>query len=279
MDRNAAKRGGPGAAARVLSDRPAGSDVVAAGALAHRAGGVPGGVTPAGGRGRTRAHAGSGEGDGSGRWRRRREARPGEILTAALEQFVEHGFAATKMEDIARRAGVTKGTVYLYYPSKEELFRAAVEETIVPSLSLGEQLLEEKSASASQLFRALIATWWDFMSAPPLSGIPKLIVAEAANFPAIATFFAEKVQQRGRRMFERVLERGVAAGEFRADLDVHTAARVALAPVVWSLVHRHSLHKCEHGGVDLDAFLELHVDVFLRGIAAETVRIDGGEAN
>jgi len=269
MDGNAAERGGLRAAARVLSDRPAGSDVVAAGASVHRTAGAPGRVTAQGDRGgRARVHDGS-EGDGSGRWRRRREARPGEILTAALEQFVEHGFAATKMEDIARRAGVTKGTVYLYYASKEELFRAAVEETIVPSLSLGEQLLEETSASASQLFRALIATWWDFMSAPPVSGIPKLIVAEAANFPAIATFFAEKVQLRGRRMFERVLERGVAAGEFRADLDVCTAARVALAPVVWSLVHRHSLHKCERGGVDLDAFLELHVDVFLRGIAAE----------
>ncbi|HEX9107307.1 MAG TPA: TetR/AcrR family transcriptional regulator, partial [Longimicrobiales bacterium] len=215
-----------------------------------------------------------GEVDGGGRWRRRREARPGEILTAALEQFVEHGFAATKMEDIARRAGVTKGTVYLYYPSKEELFRAAVEETIVPSLSLGEQLLEEKSTSAAQLFRALIATWWDFMSAPPLSGIPKLIVAEAANFPAVASFFAEKVQLRGRRLFERVLERGVQAGEFRAELDVSMAARVALAPVVWSLVHRHSLHVCERGGVDLDAFLEVHIDIFLRGIAAEPNRIE-----
>jgi len=186
---------------------------------------------------------------------------------------VEHGYAATKMEEIAARAGVTKGTVYLYYRSKEELFRSAVEESIVPSLSLGEQLLEEEATSAVALFRTLIATWWDFMSAPPVSGIPKLIVAEAVNFPAVATFFSEQVQQRGRRLFERVLERGVATGEFRRGLDTRAAARVALAPVVWALIHLHSLHACDATEVDLDTFLEEHVDIFLRGIAAGSERV------
>ena len=255
MSRNAAERGGPGAAARVLED---GSDTVTAGASSCPAA-APLDIAPP-------------EPDGHGRWRRRREARPGEILHAALEQFVEHGFAATKMEDIARRAGVTKGTVYLYYRSKEELFRAAVEETILPSISLGEQLLEEESTSAVALFRTLIATWWDFMSVPPLSGIPKLIVAEAVNFPSVAAFFSEQVQQRGRRLFQRVLERGVASGEFRAELDTAMAARVALAPVVWALIHLHSLQSCDAVGVDLDALLEQHVDIFLRGIAAEPAR-------
>ncbi len=240
----AAQRGGSRAAARVFA---AGGDGIAAG----------GGVRP----------------QGRGRWRRRSEARPGEILRAALEQFVEHGYSATKMEDIARRAGVTKGTVYLYYRSKEELFRAAVEESIVPSLSLGEQLLEEQATSAVALFRTLIATWWDFMSAPPVSGIPKLIAAEAVNFPSVATFFSEQVQQRGRRLFERVLERGVASGEFRSELDPRAAARVALAPVVWALIHLHSLHACDRTDVDLDTFLEQHVEIFLRGIAAAPERL------
>ena len=259
MARRGARGGGPAAAVRRSG---AGSETVAAGAS----------VRPAAARSASRAVA-EAESGGHGRWRRRREARPGEILTAALEQFVEHGFAATKMEQIAARAGVTKGTVYLYYRSKEELFRAAVEETIVPSLSLGEQLLEEEATSAVSLFRALIATWWDFMSAPPLSGIPKLIAAEAVNFPSVANYFSEQVQQRGRRLFERVLERGVASGEFRAGLDTRTAARVALAPVVWALIHLHSLHTCDAGEVDVDAFLEQHVEIFLRGIAAGPERL------
>lgn len=256
----AAQRGGSRAAARIFA---AGGDGIAPGPGVRAAHAAPAGEQAGG------VEVGQGLGaDGRGRWRRRREARPGEILGAALEQFVEHGYAATKMEDIARRAGVTKGTVYLYYRSKEELFRAAVEESIVPSLSLGEQLLEEQATSAAALFRALIATWWDFMSAPPLSGIPKLIAAEAVNFPSVATFFSEQVQQRGRRLFERVLERGVESGEFRAGLDTRSAARVALAPVVWALIHLHSLHACDRSEVDLETFLEQHVEIFLRGIAA-----------
>ncbi len=264
--------GGPAAAVRRSG---AGSEALAPGASARAA--VEARAVASAGHGVVaerpeRAAAASPRRHGGLKWRRRREARPGEILRAALEQFVEHGYAATRMEEIAARAGVTKGTVYLYYRSKEELFRAAVEESIVPSLSLGEQLLAEEATSAAALFRTLIATWWDFMSAPPLSGIPKLIAAEAVNFPSVATYFSEQVQQRGRRLFERVLERGKATGEFRRDLDVRAAARVALAPVVWALIHLHSLHGCDTTEVDLDTFLEEHVDIFLRGIVAEPER-------
>jgi AcrR family transcriptional regulator len=209
------------------------------------------------------------------RWRRRRDARPGEILLAALELFSEHGFAATRVEEIAVRAGVTKGTVYLYYRSKEELFRSVVEESIVPTLSLGDQLLATEPASATAILRALIAAWWDAMSCPTLSKIPKLMAAEAANFPGAASYFARQVLQRGRSLFARVLELGIEQGEFRADLDVDNVARLALAPVVWALVHRHSLQPFDDNPTDLDSFLEAHVDVFLRGIAAQTGRVAG----
>jgi AcrR family transcriptional regulator len=204
------------------------------------------------------------------RWRRRREARPGEILRAALELFVEHGFAATTMEEIACRAGVTKGTVYLYYTSKEVLFQAVVEDAVVPTISLGEQLLAVDGARAPDLFRALIAAWWDFMSAPPVSGIPKLLAAEAVNFPAAAAYFVEHVFRRGRVLFRRVLELGIERGEFRPDLDLESTARLALAPVLWALVHRHSLRVFDEQPLDLERFLAGHVDVFLRGIAAES---------
>ena len=165
---------------------------------------------------------------------------------------------------------MTKGTVYLYYTSKEVLFQAVVEDAVVPTISLGEQLLEVDGARGPDLFRALIGAWWDFMSAPPVSGIPKLLAAEAANFPAAAAYFVEHVFRRGRVVFRRVLELGIEHGEFRPDLDLENTARLALAPVVWALVHRHSLRVFDEQPLDLERFLAAHVDVFLRGIAARS---------
>src|SRR3954462_9440261 len=75
------------------------------------------------------------ESEPTARWRRRKEARPGEILDAALDCFAERGFAATRLEDVAARAGVTKGTAYLYYASKEDLFKAVVRGYLVPVIA------------------------------------------------------------------------------------------------------------------------------------------------
>jgi AcrR family transcriptional regulator len=101
------------------------------------------------------------------RWRRRSEARPGEIVEAALDLFVEKGFAATKMDEIAKRAGVTKGTVYLYFPSKEDLFRAVVEEMMGPNIEAGERLVAEHEGTATDLLRKLILAWWELVGNSP----------------------------------------------------------------------------------------------------------------
>ncbi|MBX6365040.1 MAG: TetR/AcrR family transcriptional regulator [Gemmatimonadetes bacterium] len=206
-----------------------------------------------------------------GRWRRRRDARPGEIIQAALALFVERGFAATRVEEIAARAGVTKGTVYLYFDSKEDLFRAAVEESLVPLIETGERMVEEAGPSQAELFRVLVAGWWDLMREPPLSGLPKLMMAEAANFPEVTRFYAEQVAKRSRRMFERVLERGMERGEFRA-MNVSNAVRLALAPLNWALTYGHSL-ACYDPSFDLESFVEDHIDVFLRGIARDPEKV------
>ena len=111
--------------------------------------------------------------------RRRKEARPGELTAAALELFVEKGFAATRLEDVAARAGVSKGTLYLYFDSKESLFRAVIEEGMVASLSAAEQLLSEYQGPADELLRQLLFGWWEQIGGTRLAGIPKLMVAEA----------------------------------------------------------------------------------------------------
>src|SRR5438105_5214638 len=173
----------------------------------------------------------------TGRWKRRSEARPAEIVAAALALFVERGFATTRMEEIAARAGVTKGTVYLYFKSKEELFRAALEQSLVPTVELGEQLLESHTGSAHDLVRLLLTTWWSVIGREPTSGIPKLMVSEAGNFPALARDFVEKVHKRGRRLCAAALRKGVESGEFRADLNIDAAVRVGFAPVTAFVIH------------------------------------------
>src|SRR5437899_10440928 len=123
------------------------------------------------------------------RWQRRKEDRPAEIVTAALAEFVERGFAATRLEAVARRAGVTKGTLYLYFDSKEDLFKAVVRETIVPVIAQGEALAQAHTGSARDLFEKLVRDYWRLVGETRLAGIPKLMIAEAANFPQLTRFY------------------------------------------------------------------------------------------
>src|SRR5215469_6498156 len=116
------------------------------------------------------------------RWRRRKEARPAEILQAALACFKERGFAATRLEEVAARAGVTKGTIYLYYPSKEELFKAVVRGELLPNIERLEEALS-KPGPAAPLLDLLFSTWAREIAPSPISIIPKLVLAEAGNFP------------------------------------------------------------------------------------------------
>ena len=203
------------------------------------------------------------------RWQRRKDARPSEILAAALETFVEHGYAAAKLEDVARRAGVTKGTLYIYFESKEALFKAVVRENVVPILATAEQLTEDPAADPEALLRRLVADWWQAMGPSQLGGLPKLVMSEAANFPELAQFWFDEVVQRGRQTFARVLRRGIAAGTFRP-VDVDLTVRMILAPVLMAAIWKHSFRACEKEAFSVEQYLATSVDIFLRGVAVPT---------
>src|SRR5204862_3797071 len=165
------------------------------------------------------------------RWRRRKSARPEEILQAALDVFTDRGFAATKLEDVARRAGVTKGTIYLYYENKEALFKALVRETIVPVIAKGEALAHSFTGTARDLFEQLIREYFRLVGDTPLSGIPRLMIAEAGHFPELARFYYEEAVTRPHRLMAGVLERGMKAGGFRRGTDA-LATTLAMAPLL-----------------------------------------------
>lgn len=205
------------------------------------------------------------------RFRRRKNARPGELVAAALECFAERGFAATKLDDIAAKAGVSKGTVYLYFPSKEELFKSVVRETILPNLVRAESLLAGPDISCTEQLRRLIEFITGRMASSPIGIIPKLVITEAGNFPDLARFYLENVVHRGFGLIGRVLERGIATGEFRP-VDVRHTTFCIIAPVLLTALWRHSLGRIEPQALDADALWHTHVDLLVRGLLREPKR-------
>lgn len=199
--------------------------------------------------------------------RRRKETRPQELLDAALELFVEKGFAAARSEEVARRAGVSKGTLYLYYPSKEELFKAVVRQKLSQLIAEGQDMVGCFAGSTSELLRMLTRIWWDRFGNTPAAGIHKVVIAEVRNFPELAQFYVDEVIAPADRLFSSTVERGIARGEFRA-LPVHDVAHVLMAPMIFMALHRHSFGACPVHGVELDpvAMLETQLDLMLRGL-------------
>ena len=200
------------------------------------------------------------------RWQRRKEARPEELVAAALEVFVERGFAATTLAEVARRAGVTKGTIYLYFENKEALFKAVVRETIVPVIAQGEALARSFTGSARELLEQLVREYWRLVGETALAGIPKLMMAEAATFPELTRFYYDEVVTRGHRLMAGVIERGIKNGEFRS-VDVMLAAKLAMSPLMNATVVRRAFASCMPEGFNVQNYLDTHIDLYLHGIA------------
>lgn len=199
------------------------------------------------------------------RWERRKDARPQELLSAALDLFVERGYAATRLDDVAARAGVSKGTLYLYFTSKEDLFKAVVRENVVPVIGEAEETIAGFQGSSADLFRHLILGWWERIGNTKLAGISKLMLAESGNFPDLALFYHEEVIRRGDALIVQMLERGVARGEFRA-VDAKAMTNVIVAPVLMLVVWKHSFGACHGASIDPKRYLDNFIDLCLRGL-------------
>jgi AcrR family transcriptional regulator len=203
------------------------------------------------------------------RWERRKDARPQELLAAALDQFVEHGYAATRLEDVARHAGVSKGTLYLYFANKEELFKAVVRANIVATIGAAEQDVAVHDGPSGDLLGALLMKWWDEICSTPLGGIAKLMLAEGNNFPELARFYNDEVVARGSNLIVQVLQRGIARGEFRP-VDPVVTTQVLIAPVLMLMMWTHSyMPTCDMPPVTPEAFMETFISTALRGLRAD----------
>ena len=205
---------------------------------------------------------------GSAPRQRRKETRPQELLEAALALFVEKGYAATRTEEVAQHAGVSKGTLYLYYPSKEELFKAVVRHNVVSLIAEGREVAEQFEGSSADLLLCLMQTWWERVGNTHAAGIHKIVLSEVRNFPELAQFYSDEVIVPADQLFCSAVQRGITRGEFRP-MPLHEVAHALIAPLIFMALHRHSFGACQiKGSVAMDplVMLKTHFDLVLRGL-------------
>ena len=199
---------------------------------------------------------------------RRKEARPGELLDAALNLFVEKGFAATRMEEVAKRAGVSKGTVFLYFPSKEELFKAVVRENISGRFEEWNTEFLTYEGYAADMLHHCMSTWWQRIGSTQASGITKLMISEGGHFPDIVEFYQNEVVQPGHALIRQVLQRGIDRGEFRA-VNLDFAVYGVVAAMMFLILSKHSAAGLPNNvPLDPDAYIANQVAVMLLGLSA-----------
>ncbi len=196
---------------------------------------------------------------------RRKDARPHELLEAALALFVEKGFAATRTEEVARRAGVSKGTLYLYYPSKEELLKAVIAHYLSARIAETAEEVRRIDGPMAPVLREMLVAWWQQIYASPASGTFKLIISEVRIFPEIAEFYVREVIEPGHELVGTVLRRGIASGEFRA-VNIESTVHSLLLPMVMLCTHKHALGACTQHSIDAEKFIADHVELVLSGL-------------
>ena len=201
---------------------------------------------------------------------RRKEARPGELLDAALDLFVAKGFAATRVEEVAAKAGVSKGTLFLYFKSKEELFEAVVRENIGNQINQGLAEIESFEGPTTHMLKYAMFAWWERVGNTKASGISKLVMSEASNFPSLANFYQDTVVKPGRQLIRMILQRGVNRGEFRI-LNMDYAVFSVIAPVMFLTMWKHSWGACSMDTpLDPKSYLDSQADIIVNGILAHS---------
>lgn len=200
---------------------------------------------------------------------RRKQHRPGELLEAALDLFVEKGYAATRSEEVAAKAGVSKGTLFLYFPSKEELFKAVVRENVVKTVTDGALEVANFKGTSKELLHFLMREWWRRYGATKASGITKLIISEGNHFPELAAFYQDEVITPAVRILKDVLQRGRDNGEFK-NFDIDSTVMVIIAPMLFFIMSKHAHAMCLAGQPDTppENFIAQHADLLVRGLSA-----------
>jgi AcrR family transcriptional regulator len=198
---------------------------------------------------------------------RAKDERRQAILSAALDEFFERGFKAARMDDIARRAGLSKGALYLYFDTKEALFAALLDTIAVPSIERIEAILASAPSLADGI-RALTAFAPQVIDRTPLPRVLKVVIADAGNFPALAEQYRRAVIDRGLAALSGLVARSPGQGAI-AEGDPQLAARLIIAPVLLSAIWKVVFERPGEPPVDLDRLFHLHAGLLLGAAAID----------
>lgn len=198
------------------------------------------------------------------KWARRADARPEEILDAALAEFTERGFDAARMEDVARRAGISKGGIYLYFESKQALLKALIEAKVAPIARQAEALARSGSADPLGALRLLARLAAARIADPKIIAVPRLVIGLSGRFPEIAEFYRTQVVEKAHAALERLVESAVALGQFRA-ADPRGVVRAFIGPLFFEAMWAHVL-KGESALAAPEKLIESHFDILLKGL-------------
>src|SRR5689334_16757385 len=199
------------------------------------------------------------------RWQRRKDARPPEILDSALAVFAQKGFAATRLDDVAAKAGITKGTIYLYFDSKQALFEALARQSVGAQIEQVTAQLASFSGTSAELLRFVLSTMGHFAMTSDRVVLPRLVLAEAANFPKLAEFWRREIIEHGIGLMSGIIRQGIERGEFRKVEPQH-AARLCVAPILIIVLWRTTFAQFDAQPYDYQGLIDAHLQTLLKGL-------------
>jgi len=198
------------------------------------------------------------------RYQRRKEDRPREITEAAFEVFAEKGYARARVDEVARRAGVSKGLMYLYFKTKEELFKAVVRSVVIKRIDSLLLAVEQTELSSESFIRGPLLEFFKRVPGSPVAVVIRLLVAEGHRHPDLVDFYWENVVSKGLGAISGIVERGVERGEFRRS-KVTEYPQLFLAPVLVSMIWKILFDK---RALDTDELIEAQLEMILAHIRA-----------
>lgn len=198
------------------------------------------------------------------RYQRRKEDRPKEIADAAFEAFAENGYAATRIDDVAKRAGISKGLTYLYYKTKEDLFKAVVRNIVVPRVDMLIELVDSTELSSEAFIRGPMLDFMKKVPGSPVAIVVRLLISEGSRHPDLVDYYYENVVARGLNAIRMFIERGVERGEFRPEALDHQP-HLFLAPMMMSMIWRLIF---TDKPLDTDQLMESQVNMLLAQLKA-----------
>jgi len=204
----------------------------------------------------------------SPRWQRRSEDRPAEICAAALEVFAEKGFAAAKLDEIAKRAGVSKGTLYLYFQDKADLFRAVIRDTVAPRVAAVREMADKLELPFAQIVPLFLANFAAMTTRLPVGAVAKIVIGESRNFPDLAKIWHDQVASGALSALEQLIRRAQERGEVRGG-DARLMAFSLMGPMLMGVLWRETLQPAGGQPLDLAALAAQHGETLLNGMLVE----------